>query len=90
MYDDKIVGAMIVWIFDGGNNRLGVIFIDPLYQDRGLGTQAWRFVETTYPNTHSWTLDTPCWAKKNHYFYEKKCGFQKIKEEGDSFIYRKG
>lgn len=85
----KIVGAVIVWVYENGNNCLGNIFIDPRYQDQGLGTLTWEFVEKNYPDTLSWTLGTPCWAKKNHHFYENKCGFTKIKEEGDSFIYRK-
>ena len=90
VFENKVVGAMIVWILEHGTNILGTIFIDPRYQDRGLGTRAWQFVETTYPDAHSWTLETPSWAKKNHHFYEYKCGFTKVKEEGDSFIYRKG
>lgn len=87
--DDKIVGAMIVWIFGHGRNVLGTIFVDPAYQDRGVGTRAWQFVEAAYPDTQSWTLETPCWAKKNHYFYENKCGFSKVGEKDDSFIYCK-
>ena len=89
MVGKKIVGAMIVWTFEHGNNILGNIFIDPLYQDQGLGTQTWQFVEATHHDALSWTLETPCWAKKNHHFYEHKCGFTKVKEERDSFVYRK-
>jgi ribosomal protein S18 acetylase RimI-like enzyme len=87
--DDKIIGAMIVWTFDHGKNVLGTIFVDPAYQDRGVGTRAWQFVEAAYPDTQSWTLETPCWAKKNHHFYEKKCGFSKVGEKDDSFVYHK-
>ncbi len=89
LLEGKIVGAMIVWVFDHGNNRLGNIFVDPQCQDMGVGAQAWQFVERTYLDTQSWVLETPCWAKKNHHFYEEKCGFTKVKEEGDSFVYRK-
>jgi ribosomal protein S18 acetylase RimI-like enzyme len=87
--DGEIVGAMIVWVLEHGDNILGNIFVDPQCQDTGVGTRMWQFVETTYPETKSWTLETPCWAKKNHHFYENKCGFTKIKEEGDSFVYHK-
>jgi ribosomal protein S18 acetylase RimI-like enzyme len=87
--DDKIIGAFIVWILPDDQNILGTIFVDPAYQDQGVGTRAWQFIEATYPDTQSWTLETPVWATKNHHFYEKKCGFQKIKTEEDQIIYRK-
>jgi hypothetical protein len=54
----------------------------------------WQFIEETYPSTKSWTLETPSFALKNHYFYEK-CGFEKIEEKKEpgeewvSFVYRK-
>lgn len=92
--NDKIIGAFIVFISGKGNNTLGTIFIDPTYQDKGIGTKTWKFIEETYPQTKSWTLDTPEWAKRNHHFYEKKCGFKKIEEQpvegvGTLFIFQK-
>ena len=95
LLDGKVIGGVIVWVFEHHKNTVGVIFVDPAYQDRGVGARAWRFIEETYPETESWTLGTPSWAVKNHYFYEKKCGFTKIGEEdppdlsGISFIYQK-
>ncbi len=93
--EGKTVGGIIVWIYTHGRNVLGTIFVDPNHQDRGIGTAAWRLVETTYPDTKSWTLGTPSWATKNHHFYEKN-GFKKIREDreedipgGISFIYKK-
>jgi ribosomal protein S18 acetylase RimI-like enzyme len=87
--DDKIIGAFIVWILPDDQNILGTIFVDPAYQDQGVGTRAWQFIEATYPDTQSWTLETPVWATKNHHFYEKKCGFRKLKTEEEQIIYRK-
>jgi len=93
--EERIIGCFIVWIFAHGQNVLGTIFVDPAYQDRSAGTQAWQFIEASYPEARSWTLETPSWATKNHYFYEKKCGFRKIQEKqeteppGKSFVYRK-
>ncbi|MFX0060811.1 MAG: GNAT family N-acetyltransferase [Candidatus Hermodarchaeota archaeon] len=93
--EGKVIGGFIVWIFDHGKNSLGTIFIDPDYQDQGIGTQAMQFIFDSYADTKSWTLGTPSWAKKNHHFYEKN-GFKKIREEkvddldeGVSFIYQK-
>ena len=93
--DDRIVGAIIVWIFDTGQNILGTVFVDPEHQDRGVGARIWAFVESTYPDTRTWQLETPSFATKNHRFYEK-CGFFRVEAEraegdtpGESWVYRK-
>ncbi len=94
LFEDQIIGGFIVWILEDGNSILGTIFVDPAWQDKGVGTQAWAFIEKMYPDAKSWTLGTPSYATKNHHFYEK-CGFIKVREEeapdhpGTSFIYRK-
>ena len=88
MVDGKVAGAFIVWTWPQGDNVLGAIFVDPAWQDLGLGTQTWAFIEATYPDAASWRLDTPLWARKNHYFYEK-LGFVRAKVEGDMVHYRK-
>lgn len=93
--DGRTVGAFIVWILPKGENNLGTIFIDPDFQDQGIGTATWAHIEATFPETKSWTLGTPSWSTKNHSFYEKKCGFRKIREEEtpdhawNSYIYQK-
>jgi GNAT superfamily N-acetyltransferase len=94
MNEDVVIGGMIVWILPERHNILGTIFVDPDFQDRGVGEQSWKFVEQKYPDTKSWSLGTPTWATKNHLYYIK-CGFQKVEsdplipaEEGIT-IYRK-
>ena len=95
LLDGQAVGGFIVWIFESRHNQLGTLFVDPDIQDQGIGTQAWKFIEATYPDTLCWELGTPDWAVKNHYFYEQKCGFEKVGEdpvvdrEGVSRIYQK-
>ena len=86
--DGKIAGSFIVWILSDGNNILGNIFVDPSMQDFGIGTRTWEFIEATYPDSVSWQLDTPTWAKKNHHFYEK-LGFVREKVEGEDVHYKK-
>jgi len=90
-----VVGGLIVWVYEHGRNTLGTIFVDPDFQDHGIGSKAWRLVEGRHPDATSGTLGTPCWAVKNHHFYVKN-GFQKIREHsvddvprGVSFIFRK-
>ena len=94
LLNGKQIAGIIVWILPKGKNNLGTIFVDPEFQNKGIGYKMWQFIEKTYPNTRSWTLGTPSWAISNHHFYQK-CGFTKIREEpmeehsGTSFIYQK-
>jgi GNAT superfamily N-acetyltransferase len=71
LLQDRIVGGLILFARDAVNHHLDVIFIDPDYQGHGIGTQALRFMEASYPGVQVWTLDTPAWAVRNHHFYEK-------------------
>lgn len=91
---DTLIGGIIVWILPEKHNVLGTIFVDPEWQDMGVGERTWRFIEEKYPDTKSWRLATPSYATKNHHFYAK-CGFSVVDsdpivpvEEGTT-IYRK-
>lgn len=91
----RAIGGLILWILEGRNNIVGTVFVDPDYQDRGVGTRIWRFIEETYPDTLSWRLETPRFAAKNHYFYEKKWGFTRVDRDSfgtpskDSYLFRR-
>lgn len=85
--DGRIIGGMIAFDLGGGHFELGRIYLDPVYQNRGIGTQALRFVEAAHPQATRWTLDTPSWARRNRHFYEKM-GYVKTGElqpEGADF-----
>lgn len=69
--DGSIVGGMVVYVDGLTHCHLDLLFIAPDYHNRGIGTQAIRFLESTYPSATRWTLDTPIWAVRNRYFYEK-------------------
>jgi ribosomal protein S18 acetylase RimI-like enzyme len=75
----QIIGGIVVFDLGDGHFHLDLIAIDPAYQNRGIGTQAIRFIEQAYPAT-KWSLDTPAWAVRNQHFYEK-FGFVKVGEE---------
>ncbi|MNO13006.1 hypothetical protein D3C76_26260 [compost metagenome] len=89
--DEHIIGGMLVFASpDEQELHLGRIFIDQLYQNRGYGQDAFHFLFNTFPTAHKWTLDTPSWAVRNHYFY-KKLGFVQtaevqIEESGETLI----
>lgn len=87
--EGRIIGGYIVWIYANDHNLLGTIFVDPAYQNRGVAGRTWAFIEAQYPQAKSWTLSTPAWATKNHYFYETKCGFHKVEVHRDEVVYRK-
>lgn len=53
LLDDQVVGGFIVWILESRENQLGTIFVDPDLQNQEIGTQAWRFIEASYPDTLS-------------------------------------
>jgi GNAT superfamily N-acetyltransferase len=90
--DGQIVGGLVVFDKGEGHYHLDVIFIDPAWHNHGIGQQAMKFIEETYPAAR-WTLDTPTWAVRNQHFYEK-FGYKKVgehEEPGDVplFAYEK-
>jgi RimJ/RimL family protein N-acetyltransferase len=84
-----IIGGFIVFQNAYGDCELGRIFIDPAYQNQGIGTQTMAFMENTFPEARRWTLGTPSWNLRTQHFYEK-AGFVKIGMEGkDGIRYEK-
>ena len=88
---EKPVGAFIVFMGEKmgttGNNILGTIFVDPEWQNLGLGSQAMQYIFATFP-AKRWKLGTPEWATRNQHFYEKN-GFVKIREVWDPELDKK-
>ena len=82
---DQIIGAVILFDMHKRHFNLGRIFVDPDWQDQGIGSQAIRFIEKTFPYVKRWSLDTPEWAIRNHHFYEK-LGYVKVGEEAPKGI----
>jgi GNAT superfamily N-acetyltransferase len=91
--DKRIIGGFIVFNQGGGVCHLGRIYLDPDFQDRGIGGQAIEFIEKLFPAAKKWTLDTPSWAVRNHHFYEKhgyvKVGEQPLGPDMVLFLYEK-
>lgn len=82
--DDEIIGGMIVFPAAGGEEcHLGRIYIDLQHQNKGYGQEAIRFLFAAYPSARKWTLDTPAWAVRNHYLYQK-LGFIRTGEVQDT------
>lgn len=78
----EIIGGVIVWVnLEKGEGFLGNIFIAPDFEDSGVGTKIWRFIEGKYPQVKDWTSETPGFSRRNHNFYVNKCGFHIVKIE---------
>lgn len=76
LLEEKVVGAVIVWINENNENFLGNLFVDPNLQNQAIGLKIWKYIEMKYPNTKKWMTETPGYSKKNHCFYVNKCGFK--------------
>lgn len=78
-HDGATIGVIIIVDAGDGHMHLDVLAIEPAFQNRGIGTAALRFIEQAHP-ARRWTLDTPGYATRNHYFYER-LGYVKVGEE---------
>jgi len=87
--DEKIVGGIIVFRKETRQYELGRIFVDPDFQNQGIGTQAFAFLWATYPLAKRWTLGTPAWNRRTRHFY-KKVGFVEIgADEHDGILFER-
>lgn len=78
--DGRAIGSILLWINTETNaNFLGNVYVDPEFQNRGIGKTIWGFVESEYPNTEVWRTETPIFSRRNHNFYVNKCGFHVIR-----------
>jgi len=78
--EDRLVGGLLVVArpdLGEGEWRCEGIFVDPDYQDRGIGKEILRQMFRNHPDASRWSLDTPEWATRNHAFYERM-GFTKF------------
>ena len=78
LYDGKPIGAYTV-IKEKDMYTLDLIFIDPQYACKGIGSIVWNDIEKEYHEAKTWIVETPSYSMRNHNFY-KKCGFKVIKE----------
>jgi len=81
LVDGQIVGGFIVFRKAPREYELGRIFVDPDFQNQGIGTQAFEFMWQEFPLAKRWTLGTPAWNRRTRHFY-KKVGFVEMGEDG--------
>ena len=74
--DGRIVGGLVLQINEKTHhNHLDLLFVSPNAHSKGIGTAAWKCVESLYPETKVWETCTPYLEKRNIHFYVNKCGF---------------
>lgn len=80
---DKAVGGIIVKIDqETHHNKLLIMFVSPSKNSRGVGTEAWRLVEKTFPETISWETRALCFETRNPHFFVNKLGFHIVEYFG--------
>ena len=79
LFNGQIVGGIIIFELGEKRYELGRMWVDPDFQNRGIGQQAVRQMFEAFPEAEQWVLGTPSWAIRNQHFYEK-LGFEKVRE----------
>ena len=79
LFQDQVVGGIIVFPVGAAHYELGRIWVDPNFQGRGIGQQAVRLMLGAFAAAARWTVGTPGWALRNQHFYEK-LGFVRVRE----------
>ncbi|MBU3131338.1 GNAT family N-acetyltransferase [Clostridium gasigenes] len=94
LYKNEVVGAYTIYEEDNEIFYLDMLFIDPNYKNKSLGKLTWQHVEETYRTAKKWSVETPEYSKRNHYFYSEKCSFiltgEKTYGDGEkSYVFEK-
>ena len=72
--DDIPVGNIIIKLREENECHLNSLGILPEYQGKGIGKAAMAFIETAFPSSLLFTLDTPADKQSNVAFYVS-CGY---------------
>ena len=80
LLDGRIIGGFILLLKGYRCYELARIFIQPDFQNQGIGTRTFEFIWSEYPDVERWTLGTPAWNHRTRHFY-KKVGFAEVGED---------
>ena len=86
--DDRIVGGAIIFQQKPRQYELGRMFIQPAFQNQGIGAQVFALLWMAFPDATRWTLETPVWNQRTRHFY-RKAGFVEIGENADQIRFEK-
>lgn len=88
LYDQEIVGGIVITISGEYYGRIDRIYIDPNYQGKGIGSRAITLAEEQFPYVRIWDLETSSKQINNHYFYEKM-GYRTTYKTDEEYGYQK-
>jgi len=86
--DGCAIGGVSVNVLGRKHARIDKIYIDPVCQGRGVGSQVMRLIEAEFPQIENWKLETSSRQLDNHHFYEKM-GYVCIYASEDEYGYEK-
>ena len=69
MIGEATVGGLVLFGEEGGSIRIHVVYVDPAWQDRGIGRQALAWIEAEYPEAACFELETPQVKARNLHLY---------------------
>lgn len=72
---EAAAGGAVIWHFAAYDAVLGLYFVAPAFQHRGVGRAGWQLIEARYPEVRHWAVAAPRWSPATLRFYERQCGF---------------
>lgn len=71
IYQGTTIGGIRVYEKEKGHFRLGIMYVLPEYQGKGIGQKSIAMAENLSPEAESWELDCPEDLEINRHCYEK-------------------
>ena len=88
LYGNALAGVLLISYTGREHARVDRFYIDPLFQNKGIGSKVIALMEELYPRVKLWTLDTIQKSIRNQIFY-KNNGYEKAGEDEDEIYYYK-
>ncbi|MBB4826359.1 ribosomal protein S18 acetylase RimI-like enzyme [Sporosarcina luteola] len=88
LWDEEIVGGLILTLTGTSFGRIDRIYVDPEYQGKKIGSRVIGLMEEEFPTVRMWDLETSSRQLNNHHFYEKM-GFQTTYKSEEEYGYIK-
>lgn len=79
-WENEIIGGAAVQHKSENHYRISPIYLNPIYHNKGYGSQIIKSLLSLYPSAQIWTLSTPKPSARNGHFYEK-FGFVPVGEQ---------
>ena len=80
LHNEILAGVILISYTGREHARIDRFYIEPTFQNKGIGSKVITLIEEMYPEVKLWSLDTIQKSTRNHVFYEKN-GYEKIGED---------